>query len=46
MDKIVSSGYKFDLHIHSCFSKNKDKDRVQNNTAANIQVLLNKLEEN
>lgn len=44
--KIVESGYKLDLHIHSCFSKTKDGSKVAFNTIDNIEVLVEKLSEN
>ena len=28
MEKIINKGIKIDLHIHSVYSKNKDKDKV------------------
>ena len=46
MDKIVKSGLKLDLHIHSCVSRNKDGKKVKNNTIENIPVLVKKLDEN
>lgn len=45
MDKIVKSGMKFDLHIHSCFSAKKDGKKVKNNTPENILILAEKLNE-
>lgn len=44
--KIVESGYKMDLHIHSIYSKGKDKDKVKYNTIENIGQLNDKLTEN
>lgn len=44
--KIVNSGYKLDLHIHSCYSSGKDGSKVAFNTIDNIGVLANKLAEN
>lgn len=44
--KIVESGYKMDLHIHSIYSKGKDKDKVKYNTIENIGELNDKLTEN
>jgi predicted ATPase len=41
--KIVQKALKIDLHIHSIFSKNKDGDKVKNNTKKNIKTLINKL---
>lgn len=46
MDKVVSKGTKIDLHIHSVYSKNKDKDKVANNTLENLPVLTQKLIDN
>lgn len=46
MEKIVTRGLKIDLHIHSEYSRNKDGDKVKNNTLANLRVLINKLNEN
>ena len=43
MDKIVSTGKKIDLHIHSCASHRKDGAKVKNNTISNIPVLIDKL---
>jgi hypothetical protein len=45
MDKIVQSGMKFDLHIHSCFSSKKDGKKVKDNTPENISILVEKLNE-
>ena len=44
--KVVESGYKLDLHIHSCYSRIKDGKKVAYNTLDNIEVLINKLTEN
>lgn len=44
--KIVDSGYKIDLHIHSASSRGKDKGKVSFNTLENICVLTEKLNEN
>lgn len=44
--KVVDSGYKIDLHIHSVSSRGKDKGKVAFNTLGNIPILANKLNEN
>lgn len=44
--KIVESGYKLDLHIHSCYSKSKDGAKVEFNTIENIGTLVQRLTEN
>ena len=44
--KIVESGYKIDLHIHSICSCAKDKGKVSFNTLDNIDVLAEKLNDN
>lgn len=44
--KIVDSGYKLDLHIHSYYSHGKDGAKVAFNTIDNISVLVQKLNEN
>ena len=44
--KIVDSGYKIDLHIHSCYSRGKDGAKVAFNTIDNLNVLVQKLNEN
>lgn len=41
--KVVESGYKIDLHIHSVCSRSKDKGKVAFNTIDNIGVLAEKL---
>ena len=46
MQKIVESGMKLDLHIHSIASASKDGKKVKNNTIDNIPVLISKLNEN
>ena len=46
MDKIVKSGLKLDMHIHSCISSNKDGKKVKNNTKENLPILVQKLNEN
>lgn len=47
MDKIVNSGLKIDLHIHSFASVNKDGKKVKYNTLhnlpSNFALYLNKL---
>ena len=40
MNKIVSKGIKIDLHIHSEYSKNKDGQKVAENTLNNLDVLI------
>ena len=44
--KVVESGYKIDLHIHSVCSRAKDKGKVAFNTINNIGVLADKLSAN
>ena len=44
--KVVESGYKIDLHIHSVCSRPKDKGKVAYNTIDNIGVLAEKLNAN
>ena len=44
--KVVESGNKIDLHIHSVFSRAKDKGKVAFNTIENIGVLAEKLNAN
>ena len=44
--KVVESGYKIDLHIHSVCSRIKDKGKVAFNTIDNIGVLAEKLNAN
>lgn len=46
MEKIINKGIKIDLHIHSVYSKNKDKDKVSNNTIDNLPMLVKGLTEN
>lgn len=46
MNKIVNSGLKLDMHIHSCISSNKDGKKVKNNTKENLPILVQKLNEN
>ena len=42
MQKIVETGLKLDLHIHSSASSKKDGNKVKNNTLDNIPVLIEK----
>lgn len=44
--KIVNSGYKIDLHIHSECSRDKDKRKVSFNTLEHMDILIKKLNEN
>ena len=44
--KVVESGYKIDLHIHSICSHEKDKGKVAFNTLDNIGVLADRLNDN
>ena len=46
MEKIVNSGFKIDLHIHSYCSKGKDQGRVSFNTLEHIPTLVERLTEN
>lgn len=46
MNRIVETGMKIDLHIHSVKSSHKDKKKVRNNTIENIPLLIQKLNEN
>lgn len=46
MKKVINKGIKIDLHIHSIYSKNKDKDKVSKNTIDNLPVLVKGLIEN
>lgn len=46
MDKIVKTGLKIDLHIHSAASAHKDGVKVKNNTLENIGILIEKLNDN
>mgnify|MGYP000887365262 FL=1 len=45
-DRIVLEPTKIDLHIHSVASRHKDGAKVKDGTIENIEVLLEKLEEN
>lgn len=44
--KIVESGFKIDLHIHSIYSRGKDGAKVRYNTIDHVPDLVNKLTEN
>lgn len=44
--RIVESGYKIDLHIHSIGSRGKDKGKVAFNTIENIPILAERLNDN
>lgn len=46
MEKVVDTGLKIDLHIHSKASHAKDGRKVANNTLENIPLLISKLSEN
>ena len=46
MDKVVKTGLKIDLHIHSVASAHKDGVKVKNNTLGNIGTLIKKLNDN
>ncbi|MFV0287976.1 MAG: PHP domain-containing protein, partial [Mycoplasmatales bacterium] len=46
MEKIVNNPLKIDLHIHSEYSKHKDRNKVESNTIENINVLLTNLKQN
>lgn len=46
MEKIVEKGIKIDLHIHSVYSKNKDGEKVAQNTLQNLSVLVKGLIDN
>lgn len=46
MEKVVSTGLKIDLHIHSSKSKFKDDGVVSGGTIANINILIDKLNKN
>ena len=43
--KVVETGFKIDLHIHSSESSKKDGKKVKNNTLSNIPLLIQKLDE-
>jgi len=46
LNKIVETGMKIDLHIHSKVSSAKDGKKVSNNTIQNVPLLIEKLNEN
>lgn len=46
MERVVQTGMKIDLHIHSKISSGKDGKKVKNNTLANMGILIQKLNEN
>lgn len=46
MEKVVETGLKIDLHIHSNASRAKDGKKVARNTLENISLLIAKLSEN
>ena len=46
MQRIVETGMKLDLHIHSSASSSKDGKKVKNNTVENIPILVSKLNDN
>ena len=46
MDKVVKTGLKIDLHIHSAASAHKDGVKVKNNTPENIGTLIERLNDN
>lgn len=46
MDLIAKCGLKTDLHIHSCSSAHKDGKKVNCNTLANLNILIDKLTKN
>jgi hypothetical protein len=46
LNKIVDTGLKVDLHIHSALSNHKDGAKVGFNTIGNIRTLIEKLAEN
>lgn len=43
MERIAKNPVKLDLHIHSCYSQNKDGVKVINNTIENLPILYTKL---
>jgi predicted ATPase len=45
MNKVVETGMKIDLHIHSVASKHKDGQKVESGTIENVKVLAEKLNE-
>lgn len=46
MEKVVDKPIKIDLHMHSCFSSDKDGKKVASNTKNNLQVLIKGLVDN
>ena len=46
MDRVVETGLKIDLHIHSVVSRLKDGKKVAKNTEENVPLLISKLSEN
>lgn len=42
----MKTGLKFDLHIHSALSAHKDGAKVKNNTLENVEILIEKLNDN
>lgn len=46
MSRIVEQPLKVDFHIHSVYSKYKDKEITKNSTIENLSLLLDKLKEN
>lgn len=45
MERIVTTGLKIDLHIHSHASARKDGKKVKNNTLDNLPLLIQRLNE-
>ena len=43
MERIVTTGLKIDLHIHSHASARKDGKKVKNNTVENLPLLIQRL---
>ena len=46
MNKVVKTGLKIDLHIHSAASAHKDGAKVKSNALENIGILIGKLNDN
>ena len=46
MEKVASKGTKIDLHIHSVYSKEKDKEKVAYNTLEHLPTLVEGLIDN
>lgn len=46
MEKVVDKPIKIDLHMHSCFSSDKDGSLVALNTKSNLKTLIQGLVEN